>query len=458
MAKIPAYFLPYQQRWLSDEGRLKIVEKSRRIGMTYVQAYEDVKDAARAKNPVDVWFSSADESAAREYILYCQHWAKIARIAGDCFAETIIDKETDIKTFSIRFATGKRINALSSNPKSFRSKGGKVVLDEFAFHENQEAMWKAALPVITWGYPVRILSTYNGKSNRYYRQVEEARRSDKWSLHSTTIAQAVDEGLADRIMGRTLTPAERTQWVEDLRATVGDEETWQQEYLCNPVDEATAYLTWDLIQGAEHPQAGVPEFYEPSKNRCYLGLDIARRRDLSVFWMAEMVGDVLWTREVVALKGASFAAQEAEFSRLMDRYRVARACIDQTGMGEQFAERAIRRYGSRVEGVLFTSGSKADLAMGLRARTEDRTLRIPPDKAVRESLHSVRKVVTAAGNIRFDADRNEVGHGDYFWAAALAVHGVAGRVPIEYRGTGRRSLAGELGDDWIGLNGGWDGF
>ena len=43
-------------------------------------------------------------------------------------------------------------------------------------------------------------------------------------------------------------------------------------------------------------------------------------------------------------------------------------------------------------------------------------------------------------------------------AAALAVHGVAGRVPIAYQGTGRRSLAGELGDDWIGLNGGWDGF
>jgi len=453
----PSYFLPYQQRWLADSSRLKIVEKSRRIGMTYVQAYEDVKDAAKAQKPVDVWFSSADESAAREYILYCQHWAKILRIAGDCFAEEIIDRETDMKTFSIRFSTGKRINALSSNPKSFRSKGGKVVLDEFAFHENQEAMWKAALPVITWGYPVRVLSTYNGKGNRYYRLVEEARKTEKWSLHSTTIIQAVEEGLADRIMGRSLTPIEQQQWVEDLHETVGDEETWQQEYLCNPVDEATAYLTWDLIQACEHPQAGVVEFYEPSHNRCYLGLDIARRRDLSVFWVVELVGDVLWTREVIALKGASFAAQEAEFARLISTYRISRACIDQTGMGEQFSERAIARYGSRVEGVLFTNSSKADLAMGLRARAEDRLLRIPPDKAIRESLHSIRKMTTAAGNVRFDADRNEVGHGDYFWAAALAVHGVLGRIPIEYRGTGRRSFARQLHEDtW--LKGDWNGY
>ena len=41
---------------------------------------------------------------------------------------------------------------------------------------------------------------------------------------------------------------------------------------------------------------------------------------------------------------------------------------------------------------------------------------------VREDLHSVRKVVTAANNIRLDADRDERGHADRFWALALAHH------------------------------------
>ena len=44
------YFLPYQQRWITDGSRFKISEKSRRIGMTYAQAYEDVRDAVKKDN------------------------------------------------------------------------------------------------------------------------------------------------------------------------------------------------------------------------------------------------------------------------------------------------------------------------------------------------------------------------------------------------------------------------
>lgn len=431
-----------------DRARLKIVEKSRRVGFTFVQAYEDVRDASRAVGGFDVWFSSADESAAREYILYCQQWAKILRIAGADFGQAVVDDQ-GIKIFSIEFASGHRINALSSKAKGFRSKGGKVILDEFAFHEDQEALWKAALPVITWGYPMRILSTYNGKGNRYYRQVEETKRGNGWSLHSVTILQAVEEGLADKILGKALTHQEREQWVEEMRVTVGDEETWRQEYLCEPVDSATAYLPWDLIASVEDGEAGLPTLYLPGPSRCFLGMDIARRRDLSVLWVVEQVGDVLWTREVVALKGATFDEQESHLARLWARYRIARAALDQTGMGEQFVERAQQKYGSRIEGVLFTGPVKLDLAQTLKQHCEDRRVRIPGEPAIRESLHAVRRMTTAAGNIRFDADRNEVGHGDYFWALALACHAAGiGYIPIEYRGTGRRTVTTQFAKGW----------
>lgn len=111
------YFLPYQSAWLRDKSRLKIWEKSRRIGATYVQSYEDVLDAARAEKPVDVWFSSADESAAKEYIRYCAQWATIAQAAATDLGEVVIDSEKDIKALVIEFANGKRIHGLSSNPR-----------------------------------------------------------------------------------------------------------------------------------------------------------------------------------------------------------------------------------------------------------------------------------------------------------------------------------------------------
>lgn len=432
---LSTYFLPYQIKWITDHSRFKISEKSRRIGMTYAQAYEDVLDAAKAKGAMDVWFSSADQSAAKEYILYCAQWAKLFNIAAKDLGEIVLDKDKDIKALVIEFASGKRINALSSNPKAFRSKGGKLVLDEYAFHKQPEELWKAAIPVMTWGFPVRVLSTYNGKGNRYYRMVEDAKKQwsgasgqgsekpvkSKWSLHSTTLIDAVNQGLADKILGRKLTQAERDAWIEEQREAAGDEETWQQEYMCNPLDETTAWLPWELITACEHPDAGKPEMYQGGP--CYVGNDIGRRRDLAIIWVDEKVGDVLWTREVVRMKGKSFAEQDAELDRVMKKYNVRRVCMDQTGMGEKPVEDAKKRYGEyMVEGVLFTSAVKQNLATVGKQKFEDRLVRIPPERAIREAHHSVRKIMTAAGNPRFDADRSEVGHADEFWGHVLAIH------------------------------------
>lgn len=415
------YFLPYQVKWITDHARFKISEKSRRIGMTYAQAYEDVLDAAKAKGAMDVWFSSADQSAAKEYILYCAQWAKLFNIAAKDLGEIVLDKDKDIKALVIEFASGKRINALSSNPKAFRSKGGKLVLDEYAFHKQPEELWKAAIPVMTWGFPVRVLSTYNGKGNRYYRMVEDAKKGNKWSLHMTTLIDAVNQGLADKIQGKKLSQAERESWIEEQREAAGDEETWQQEYMCNPIDEATAWLPWDLIVGCEHEEAGRPELYEGGP--CYVGMDIGRRRDLTVIWVTEKVGDVLWTREVVGMKKKSFAEQDDELARIMRTYNVKRGCMDQTGMGEKMVEDAQSLYGKyTIEGVLFSGPVKQELATVGKQRFEDRRVRIPASREIRESHHAVRKITTVAGNPRFDADRSEVGHADEFWGHMLAVH------------------------------------
>lgn len=436
-----SYFLPYQQRWLLDDSRLKIWEKSRRIGATYGVAYEDVVDASKDRGAMDCWFSSADESAAKEYTLYCAQWARLLNVAAEDLGEIVIERDQDIKARAIQFANGKRINALTSNPTAFRSKGGKLTLDEFAFHRDQDAMWRAAAPVVTWGFPVRVLSTYNGKGNRYFRMVGEAKKGNAWSLHSTTIELAVAEGLADKIAGRPLTDEERRAFIQECRDIAGDEETFLQEYMCEPVDEATAWLTWELIIACEAETAGKAERYEGGA--CYLGWDIGRRRDLTVFWVLERVGDVLWTREVVTMKGKSFAAQDAELDRLFATYRIVRACGDETGLGMKPIEDAKARHGAyRVEGVTFTGAVKQHLATIGKQAFEDRATRIPVDLAIRNSHHAVRKLTTVAGNPRFDADRSEVGHADEFWAHMLALHAAEDARTAPWRPLDLRADAG----------------
>lgn len=437
------YFLPYQVAWIQDRSRFKLAEKSRRVGLTYAQSYEDVRDAAEGGG-VDVWFSSADESAAKEYIHYCGQWARILNIGARELGEVVIDKDDDIKALVVELANGRRIHGLSSNPKAFRSKGGKLVLDEFAFHADQEGMWRAARPIITWGYPVRIISTLNGRGNLYYRLLDEAKkaasegRKPLWSLHTIPITRAVDEGLADKISGRELNDQERANWMEAERQSCGSEDVWQQEYLCQPLDSSTAWLSYDLITRAEHPDAGDPEKYLGGD--VYVGYDIARRRDLPIVWVCERMGDVLWTREVITMRGATFAAQMDAVRGVFDRYKVRRLCADQSGMGEPIVEELKRRHGAYlVEGVLFTGPVKHELATTTRQAFEDARVRMPGSPVLRDAHHAVRCVVTAAGNPRFDAERTDAGHADEFWAHALAIHAAGMR---------RQPAAGEtIGSD-----------
>jgi phage FluMu gp28-like protein len=432
------YLMPYQARWLEDDSRFKIWEKTRRGGMSFVQALEDVFDASREEKPIDVFFSSADASAATEYILYVQFWAELLGEAADFLGEVVIDSKNDIKALSVKFSTGKRIVALTSNPKAFRSKGGKLVLDEFAFHEQQDAMWKAAKPIVTWGFPVRVISTYNGKGNRYARMVADAKKgkelvngkwraasgtgqkANAWSLHTTTIEDAVAQGLADKILGRELTAAERLAWLDEERDACGDDATWMQEYMCEPVDGATAWLTYELIASCEHEDAGKPELYKGGP--CYFGNDIGLRHDLWVLPIFEEVGDVLWCRELVRLKKKKFREHDAEMERVFRQYRIVRGCMDQTGMGEKPVEDAKRRYGeTRIEGVIFNTGSHLLMANTGKQALEDRKLRIPIDPALRDSLHKLQSVPGPNNQPRFMATSDAAGHADEAWAIFLAL-------------------------------------
>ena len=415
------YFLPYQQRWLDDKAKIKIWEKSRRIGATYVQSYEDVRDCINRSVPA-VWFSSADESAAKEYIDYCEKWVKLFHATAKRLGEVIIDNEKDIKALVIEFSNGTKIHALSSNPKSFRSKGGKVVLDEFAFHNNPDELWKAARPCITWGFPLRILSTHNGQNCLYYKFIDQVLKGKlNWSHHKTPIQLAVSEGLVDKIYQRKTTLQEQEDWMANEKDNCFDEYTWLQEYCCIAVDEASAFLPYDLIATCELNDILRP--LEDIKHDFYVGVDIGRRKDLTVIWVLEKIENIKYTRLVVELAKMPFHKQEEILHDILSHKLFRRDCQDDTGIGMQMAENAQVKFGKfRVEGVTFTNKVKEDLAYRLRTEFENKTVFIPNRHEIREDLHSVRKITTASNNIRFDADRSDNGHADRFWALALALH------------------------------------
>ncbi len=428
-----SYFLPYQWAWLEDNAMLKIWEKSRRCGMTYTQSYEDVRDAAAGK--WDVWFSSADESAAREYILYCQKWAELFHETAKAFGETALDdKGKSIQIFSITFKSGKRINALTSSPTKFRSKGGKVVLDEFAFHADAEEMWRAAEPVTTWGFPLRILSTHNGKGSKFYKLLEAVRQGKiNGSVHRTNIEDAIQQGLLDKIFGRKTTKAEQQAWIEDKKRRIGIA-AFNQEYMAIPIDEVGAFLPYQLIESCQQPNTLLAPIsnHIPAptlmkvQNWFYVGMDIARHKNLSVIWVAEKIERRLYTRFVVAMKDTKFAHQYLELKKILAHPKCYRACLDQTGIGEQLTETAQEDFGKfKVEGIRFSLEAKNKMAHQLYRMIEDKEFIIPDSDIIKEDFHSIEKEQTLSNNVRLKTTKNEMhedSHADFFWAAALCTH------------------------------------
>ncbi|OIO57330.1 MAG: terminase [Alphaproteobacteria bacterium CG_4_10_14_0_2_um_filter_63_37] len=410
---------PYQQRWLADRTRFKVGMFARQTGKTFTTTLEIVLDCVRAEaaGKRTRWvILSRGERQAREAMEEGVKRHLQALQAAFELVEIDQFEGVQIKALEVTLPGGSRITALPANPDTARGFSSNVFLDEFGFHADSRKIWTALFPVISAGWKLRVVSTPNGKGNKFYELMTDRDPESPWSRHVVDIYQAVADGLPRDI--------------DLLRKGINDPDAWAQEYELNWLDEASAWLSYDLINAVEHDDAGLPERY--LNGRTYIGNDIAARNDLWCSWVWERVGDVLWTREIVTLKRASFREQDQTLDALMRRYNPVRLCMDQTGMGEKPVEDAKRRYGdSRVEGVLFTGDAKQHLAHVAKEAFEDRKVRIPSgNEWVRADLHSLRKVTTAAGNIRFDVEGGD-GHADRAWAAFLGIY-AASPPPTEY--------------------------
>jgi len=453
----PAILLPeYQRRWLADKSRFKIGMVSRQSGKTFCTTLEIVDDTIEAmtEQRASRWviLSRGERQAAEAMDEGIKKHLQAYRVGFEAADYEWVDGETRVKALEVSLPHGSRITALPSNPDTARGFTANAFLDEFAFHKQSREIWRALFPVVSKrGLKLRVTSTPNGKGNKFFelitgpgidrvlplpphlvgtvRSVPVAR----WSRHIVDIHRAVAEGL-DRD-------------IDELREALGDEDAWAQEYELKFLDEASAWLSYELIDAVEHPLAGEPDIY--AGGPCFVGVDIGRRQDLFVIWVWEQVGDVLWCREIIELKRATFARQDEALDDVFRRYRVLRCCMDQTGMGEKPVEDAQRRHGSlRVEGVLFTIPNKLTLATSGREAFEDRRVRIPAARpALRADLHRLKKVPSETGAPRFMAERDEGGHADRTWAAFLGIHAAGGAVvPMEHHALGQPRESTKLAD------------
>lgn len=463
---IPAVlpFFPYQRQWVDDLSRLKIIDKARQVGITFTETWDIVQRLLASRKPQKWYYLSINEERAKEAIEYAR--AHLLAM-GHAYSETKPQEEwvehplfrkIRYKQLTIHFPNGCKLIGLPANPVTARGCSGNVTLDEMAHHHDAAKIWKAVFPVTTWGYSLHIISTPNGNQGEYARiwtsngayrpeEMEDLARKglrtvgDGWSRHWVDVHTAAEQGH----------PVD----VDQCRQLAGDDETWQQEYCCQFLDEAHAWLPYDLLDRRTHPECSI--YFDHTQRPAgpvWVGMDIGRKRDLSVIWLNEQRGKEQWTRGVIAMGKTAFDVQEKALWDLMPMAR--RACIDETGIGAMMAERAVDKWGSNaVEGIGFTGDRPGLLATKLKRALETNELWIPDDPEIRKDLHAVRRTYTDLGKVRFDAKRGKSGHADRFWAAALALsaadYGTQPLRPGDYQGaagTGRPRL--KIGRNWEG--------
>ena len=451
--------LPYQKKWLEDKAQVKVVEKSRRIGLTWAQALDDVLQAATSgREGMDVLYISFNQDMTREYIDTCAEWAKKLQVVAGKVNEDVFQDgdEREIKAFRIDFASGHKILALSNRPSNLRGKQGRVVIDEAAFVEDLPELLKAALALLMWGGQVIVVSTHNGADNPFNDLIQEVRGGNlPYSLHRITLDDALTGGLFRRIcrvteQGWTLEAEEA--WRADLVKTYGDGA--DEELFCIPRQSSGAYLTTAMIQACMESAPvltwtapadnfvdwplPVAETYTkgwiaenlapllealPKELAHFCGVDFGRSGDLSVFWSATEERDLrLVPPFVLELRNCPHRTQQQILFAILDALpRFSGVSLDARGNGSALAEAARQQYGpEQVREVMISESWYRETMPLLKAGIEDKTLILPKNADILSDFRSLR-VVKGVARVPEQRTKDRTGgrHGDSAVACAM---------------------------------------
>lgn len=452
---ILSLFAPYQLDWLADPAARKLLVKSRRIGGSFVVAFEialaalgltvlDRKRIGRAeRGPVSQFLVSASQSQANALLATVhQHLRALAIILK-------VDPIQKASTEQLVLHLGTVIRAFAASSRTIRGSGGDLTIDEAGVLPDPENLWKAAksIPDATLGkrggYQLRIIGSPCGDdaSNLLWRCAYGS-LSSTFSKHTVDIYTAIAQGF----------PAD----VERIREECGSSDVFDEEYACEFLSASSRYISEELFDACVYAADEAPG-QDAVGVRRFGGYDVARSPsgDNAALVQGYRVPNefTLWVEEVTLRRGLPWDAQEVWIGETVRG--ASRVAIDATGMGSMFAERLTNVHGSKVVSVNFSSSvERESVFTGLRIGFEKRRIRVPKSASdLRRNVLSLKREVTTNGNVRFALPRSKRGgHGDAAVALALCAHACGG-MSDEQRSGGFSAIATKIGVSTPGKRG-----
>ena len=392
--------LPYQKAWVEAgrTNRYMFVLQARQTGKSFMLGAEAVEDAWTTGQD---WIClSSGERASEEWLRKAEKYARWVRA---------FDARLDYayKSDQLTLANGARITALPAKPETARGFSGNLILDEFSAHQDQEEIWAAAYPFITNTLSgvkkLRIAGTPIGKQNLFWRLWRD---NPSFLKVRNDIYSCRDQGLKVD--------------VEAIRAGLGDDDIFRQEYLLDPLESNTQLFPSDLLERSMYK--ALPVFRKPV---WYLGVDIGRYRDRTgiVTLVAETDGEPeYWVTDIRVLADTEYVEQERAVAEAVRRTGAARAVIDAAGIGSELAENLQRELGGVIDPYVATNQSKVEGYNRIKRLMSQGRFHLPDDPSLLKEFAEIRRIVTQNG-MRYEAQRGPEGHADKASGVQMAAIG-----------------------------------
>lgn len=339
-------FLPYdyQTALLLDKSPRRLILKARQTGISQTVAIE-ARWRAEYQPGSTILVISRTEKLAGDLVRYARSAAPIRE--GN--------KITRDNALGLEFANGSRIIAEAATKTAGRGYAATAVyLDEFAFHEYAEDVFRAIQPTVSQGGTLTVLSTPNGRTNQFY--LMWSGQYGQWSKHLIHWRDC---------------PVYDEAWYQRNRTTYTRRD-WASEFECDFVESGGAVFSSELCERA-YRATGLPSndpttWIDVPGSITYW--DLGARQDATV---GVTVANVAGRLPVVAFSRYEapneWPAMERAIVERCTRYPDGRHFVESNGIGDPFISH-LREKGLPIEEFLVTARSKLDIIRALTLACE----------------------------------------------------------------------------------------
>lgn len=393
----------YQIKWIIDDSKFKIANKSRRIGFSFATAFKAFHKALFFPGSTEL-FVSIKEDRAKELMDYVYTFADSN---PDLFEGLFIERAR----LQCYLSNGSRIYSLSNSPSGVRGipqiKDVDVHIDEFAHFKTggDKKLYQALIASVSLGGTMSVWSTPFGKRGLFY---------DIWFKADPNHSQF--NGFSKHEVPWWECSRLDKDAIEGIKRAT-DPVTFRQEFCCDFVSSGSELFREDDILTAQEDH--IISKGAVGDNPYYFGVDFAQKHDSTAIIISEFTGTSYIIRHLEELKGRGIEFIIPVIKSLHSKFGPSCIYCDETGMGIPLVRALQTELGSVVQGVSFSNQTKDRLIMSLWSLFNDGKIKIPPHEGLKNQLMRMERQETATGSPKYTGKIDGF-KDDLVWALALA--------------------------------------